>query len=251
MNSKPLHLFKFITICITGIILMAGCTNLFGFNRKVYGSGNVVKETRDLQNFTEVVLSEEGDLFVEVGEQEQLVIETEDNLQKYLIAETVNNILEIKKLPENVTMNATKPIRYYLTVKEFKSLTVKNSGDVEITEVNTDNFSVRITGSGSVHIGTLNTQILEIELTSSGNLIVDGGETKEQYVRLSSSGKYDGRNVACQTAEVKVTSSGDATLNVTEVLTADLSSSGDIYYVGNPKVIYKDSSSTGRAKSIP
>jgi len=234
-----------------GILLTAGCTSLLGFNRKIYGSGNLVKETRPIENITEVVLSEEGDLFIEIGDQDELVIEAEDNLQEYLIADTTNNTLDIKKLPENVTLNTTRPIRYYLTVKELRSLIVKNSGDVEVTEVDTDTFTIRITGSGSVHIGELNARRAEIELTSSGNLTVDSGEVDEQHVRLSSSGGYDGKNVVCQTAEINLTSSGDATLNVLEVLTADLSSSGNVYYVGNPKVVYRASSSTGRAKPLP
>lgn len=251
MNIKPSHIAKFIISCMTGIILIAGCTSLPKFNQKVYGSGNVVKETRVLQDFTEVVLSEEGDLFIEIGNQNKLVIEAEDNLQEYLIPETGDNVLNIKKLPENITLNTTKPIRYYLTVKELKSLTGKNSGNVNITEVDTDSFSVRITGSGSVHIGKLYAQHLEIELTSSGNLTIDSGEAEEQLVKLSSSGEYNGKNVACKTAYVELTSSGDATLNVLEVLTADLSSSGNVYYLGSPKVVYNDSSSTGRARSLP
>lgn len=251
MNSKLTHATKLITLCVTGVILIAGCTSLLRFNQKVYGSGNIVKETRVLQDFTEVVLSEEGDLFIEIGDQNELVIEAEDNLQEYLIPETGDNVLDIKKLPENITLNTTKPIRYYLTVKELKTLTGKNSGDVNITEVDTDSFSVRITGSGSVHIGKLNAQRVAIELTSSGNLTIDSGEADEQYVRLSSSGEYNGKNVACKTAYVELTSSGDATLNVMEDLTADLSSSGNVYYLGSPKVVYNDSSSTGRARSLP
>jgi hypothetical protein len=251
MNSKYLRSISFIILSLMGIIIAAGCTGLLGFNRKVYGSGNVVKETRDLQDFTGVVLSEEGDLFIEAGDQEGLVVEAEDNLQEYLVAETINRVLDIKKSPDNVTLNATKPIRYYLTVKELNSLTVKNSGDVEITQVDTDNFSIRITGSGSVHIGTLNANHLEVELTSSGNLVVDAGEINEQSVRLSSSGEYDSKNVTCQTASVELTSSGDATLNVLGVLTADLSSSGNVYYVGDPQLVYKDSSSTGRVLPLP
>jgi hypothetical protein len=251
MNGIFSYTAKFITLCAIGTILVAGCTSLLRFNQKVNGSGNVVKETRVLQDFTEVVLSEEGDLFIEIGDQNELVIEAEDNLQEYLIPETGDNVLDIKKLPENITLNATKPIRYYLTVKELKSLTGKNSGDVNITEVDTDSFSVRITGSGSVHIGKLKAQRLDIELTSSGNLTIDSGDVEEQHVRLSSSGEYNGKNVACKTAYVALTSSGDATLNVLEDLTADLSSSGNVYYLGSPKVVYNDSSSTGRARSLP
>jgi len=242
---------KVIAAGMLGILLTAGCTSLPGFNRRVSGSGNLVKETRPIENITDVVLSEEGDLFIEIGGQDELVIEAEDNLQEYLVAETRDNTLEIKTLPENVTLNGTKPIRYYLTVKELRSLTVKNSGDVEVTEVDTDIFTIRITGSGSVHIGDLNTRRAEIELTSSGNLTVDSGEVEQQQVRLSSSGAYDGKNVVCQTAEVKLTSSGDAMLNVLGNLSADLSSSGNVYYIGNPKVVYKASSSSGRAKPLP
>jgi hypothetical protein len=40
-------------------------------------------------------LSEEGDLFINVGDQEQLIIEAEDNLQEYLVAEVQNGALDI------------------------------------------------------------------------------------------------------------------------------------------------------------
>ncbi len=251
MKIKITSPVKIILAGSIGILLVAGCTGVLGFNRKVRGSGHVVKETRPIQNITEVVLSEEGDLFIQIGEQDELVIEAEDNLQEFLVAEIRNNVLELKKLPENVTLNTTRPIRYYLTVKELRSLTVKNSGDVEVTEVDTDSFSIRIKSSGSVHIGSLNARSAEIELTSSGDLSVDTGEVEEQRLRLSSSGGYDGKNVVCQRAEVRLTSSGDAYLNVTDSLTADLSSSGNLYYAGNPKVVYKDSSSSGRAIPLP
>ena len=251
MSIKLSRPTKVIASHLIGIFLNAGCSSLLGFNRKVYGSGNVVKETRNLQSFTEVVLSEEGDLFIEIGNQNELVIEAEDNLQEYLIAETVNKVLDIKKLPENVTLNAKKPIRYYLTVKELKALTTKNSGDAEVTEVNTDNFSIRITGSGSVHINTLNVGRLDMKLTSSGNLTIRDGKADEQNIRLSSSGEYDGENVICQNAYITLTSSGNAILNVLEVLEADLSSSGNVYYIGKPRIIYKDSSSSGRVLLLP
>ena len=242
---------KIIFACLIGVSLTAACTSLLGFNRKVYGSGNTVKETRTLQDFQEVVLSEEGDLFIEPGIQNELIIEAEDNLQQYLIAETVSGVLDIKKLPENVTLNATKPIRYYLTVKELETLTVKNSGDTEITDVDAERFSVRVTGSGGVHIEDINADSMAIELTSSGNLVIDRGKVEEQRLKLSSSGQYDGKNVTCQNADVKLTSSGDATINVLGTLSADLSSSGNVYYLGTPKVVYKDSSSTGRVIPAP
>lgn len=251
MYTKKSFPIKLLVMSMVSVVLIASCTNVLGFNRRVSGSGNVVQENRTLQSFTEVVLSEEGDLFIDVGDREQLIIEAEDNLQEYLVAEVNMGILEIKKLPENVTLNATQPIRYYLTVKELKSLTIKNSGDAEVSEVRADKFLVHVTSSGSVHIGKLDVQRLDVELTSSGDLVIDEGEADEQFIRLSSSGEYIGKNVICQSAQVRLSSSGNATLNVLEVLEADLSSSGNVYYIGNPRIVYKDSSSSGRVQPLP
>ena len=90
-----------------------------------------------------------------------------------------------------------------------------------------------------------------MELTSSGNLTIRDGKADEQNIRLSSSGEYDGENVICQNAYITLTSSGNAILNVLEVLEADLSSSGNVYYIGKPRIIYKDSSSSGRVLLLP
>jgi len=140
------------------------------------------------------------------------------------------------------------PLKY---VCETTAKRIEDDIEKEITEAKTDNFSIRITGSGSVTIGRLNASTANIELTSSGNLIVNRGEVESQRVRLSSSGEYDGKNVICQTANAELTSSGNAALNVLGVLTVDLSSSGNVYYVGSPKVVYRDRSSTGRALAAP
>ena len=131
MNLKFSFSIRVIALSLIGVVLITSCTNLLGFNRRVYGSGNVAKENRDLQSFTGVILSEEGDLFI------------------------------------------------------------------------------------------------------------DEGGADEQHIRLSSSGEYDGESIICKNAYVKITSSGNATLNALEVLEADLSRSGNVYYVGNPKIVYK------------
>lgn len=222
-----------------------------GCSRKIQGTGNVVQETRELEQFTKVVLSEEGDLFIEAGELAQLVIEAEDNLQGYLVTDIANGVLDIKKVPDHIQLKATQPIRYYLTVTTLESLTLKNSGDTEVTEVNTDHYQVRISGSGNLHIGTLNAAHLDVALTSSGNLNIDTGEVEIQNIVLSSSGKYNGTNLVSQNAIVRLSSSGDAFINVLENLEADLSSSGIVYYTGNPAVLVADSSSSGKVIKQP
>jgi hypothetical protein len=237
-------------ICIASL---SGCAQgdgfdpkLFSFNHRVKGSGNLARETRNLDEILQVILSEEGDLWIEIGEQEQLVIEAEDNLLEYLVADVNHGSLDIKKDPDNVQLYATKPIRYFLTFRSLESLTVKNSGDVEIAEIKGARFKLRITGSGDVRINRLLVDSLEVELTSSGDLTISEGTANEQAIRLSSSGDYDGKNVVCQRARVSLSSSGEATVNVLERLIASTTSSGNVYYLGDPTVSIRDMTSSGR-----
>lgn len=240
-----------VTLFILSAVGLSGCLEGFGlrstsdgigndifhFKRMVVGTGNSVRETRNLEHFSRVILSEEGDLQIKGGEYEQLMIEAEDNLLGYLVSEVNDGSLDIKKRPDNVQLDATKPIRYTLTVSSLDTLIVKNSGAVEITEVNGMHFKLKISGSGGVQINSLAVDTLDIEITGSGNLTISEGSVNEQTIRLSSSGNYEGKNVASKRAEVKLSSSGDATVNVLDSLIASTTSSGNIYYTGNPPQI--------------
>lgn len=259
MISLIIHFKKIWLLSLTVIMLFTGCLanepgnlsnglKLFNFNRKVEGSGHVIKEERALSNISEVILSEQGDLFIEKGKHERIIIEADENLLDYLFADVNNDTLEIYKLPENVTLEPTRPIKYHLYVTNLESLISKNSGDVEIKEITGESFSMQITGSGSVFIQDLLVNRFDAKLTSSGDLAVEIGIVNSQTIHLSSSGEYEGRNLESQNAIVEVSSSGTATVNVKESLSVDISSSGDVLYIGNPIIKIQNISSTGKLR---
>ena len=144
----------------------------------------------------------------------------------------------------------TKPIRYYLTVTELESLTTTTSGNIEAPKLEAEHFSIRVKSSGDVQVEALYADHLEVVMSSSGNVTITDGEVEEQDITISSSGDYNARELECQRAKVKLSSSGNATLYVVDKLEADLSSSGDVYYTGDPIVATTPTSSTGRVKRI-
>ena len=107
---------------------------------------------------------------------------------------------------------------------------------------------MQITGSGSVFIQDLLVNRFDAKLTSSGDLAVEIGIVNSQTIHLSSSGEYEGRNLESQNAIVEVSSSGTATVNVKESLSVDISSSGDVLYIGNPIIKIQNISSTGKLR---
>jgi len=236
-------------IPILASFLLSACTPCLSValgNRRVVGSGIVARARMPLDDFRAVELQFHGDLAINIGDEARLIIEAEDNLLPYLEAQVLDGTLIIHKVPSNVTLGATTPIRYYLTVTGLESLTTTSSGNVQADALEVERLSITTKSSGSVHVDELHAAHLEITAQAAGDVTVAGGRVEEQWVTLTSSGGYDGRELASSRARVRLSSSGDAILSVRDRLDADLSSSGHLYYLGTPSVYLQDSSSEGR-----
>jgi len=231
---------------------------------EIRGSGNVIREERDVSGFTGVKVSNQGDLKIELGDREKLVIEAEDNLMEYIETYVEDGVLKIGTEP-NINLRTKKPIRYFLTAKKLdylatsssgdieapalkaKDFTVKisSSGDIEIDEIEAEEVSIGISSSGDVKIDTIGTGSLSVRISSSGDLKIGRGKVETQDINISSSGNYEGGSVESRKTEVRISSSGDAKVWVTEYLDVHLSSSGDLYYKGDPEKFYQKETSSG------
>ena len=253
----------FATLILVTVVLTACDIPAFlGEGRVVRGSGNVVEETREVSGVSGVKLATIGDLIIEVGDKESLQIEAEDNLIEQFETEVRNGKLIIGT-KDNVRLNATKPVNYYLTVtgldtieissagniaapdlegEEF-SINISSSGDLEMGDLAADKLNAKISSAGNVKMGELNAGALDVNISSSGNLDIAGGEVNAQDITISSSGNYTAQDLASDKADVRLSSNGSATIWVQENLKANLSSSGDLRYRGNPTLDATTSSS--------
>ncbi len=219
-----------------------------GNGENVRGSGNVTNEDRPVSGISGVALRTLGDLTIEVGDQESLRIEAEDNLLQYLETTVSGGVLSIQEA-EDVDLRPKKAIRYYLTVKSLESIEVTSSGNVTASALTAGDLTVDVTSSGDVELASLEADSLEVRLSSSGGVTIGGGQVTSQEARLSSSGDYEAGDLRSSSATVGLSSSGSAIIWVTDRLEADLSSSGDLEYYGSPQADVNESSS-GDAKSL-
>jgi hypothetical protein len=206
-----------------------------GDRRTVRGSGGAVEETRAVSGVTGVELATVGTLHIEAGDAESLRIEAQDNLIEYLETEVRNGRLRIGTR-ENVSLRATRPIHYYLTVPSLDTIVISSSGDIEAPDLEAESFAITIASSGDLTMAALNADTLEVRISSTGNLDIAGGEVVTQKVTISSSGHYRAQDLASDEAQVRLNSSGSATIWVRNRLEATLSSSGDLRYRGSPTV---------------
>jgi len=221
----------------------------------VRGSGKVVEEERSVSGFTGVALSGIGNLYIEVGDEEALRIEAEDNLLPYLETEVRGTTLEITTR-ENVNLLPLRPINFYLTVKALDTITVSGSGHAEAPGLQAEQFfatvsgsgsvkmagleaealTATVSGSGSVKMAGLEAEALTATVSGSGGLDIAGGEVEMQDITLSGSGKYEAKGLESAEADVRLSGSGSATVRVRDRLDVTISGSGSVRYVGDPTV---------------
>lgn len=198
----------------------------------VRGSGDVVSESREVAGFEHVVLRGSGSVVIDVTGTESLTIEAEDNLLEYLTTDVDGGVLE---LDTSRSISPTEEITYTITAAVLESVTISGSGDITAVGVGGERLDADISGSGELHLPNVDVREILADLSGSGTIEISGS-ADELRVSISGSGDFEGADLTAEAADVTVSGSGDAAVNVTERLDADVSGSGTIRYFGNPSV---------------
>ncbi len=201
---------------------------------KVEGSGNVVEETRAVQDFRRVRLAGFGRLHIQYGETESLRIKAEDNFMQYITTEVQNNELTIR-WQKNIVPISQEPINFYLTVKSLDAITLDGAGDIEASDVRAETFTVNANGAGNFEMQNLDAEILLVTLSGAGNVTVTG-EATSQTVKINGVGRYQARSLKSEKAKVEINAAGSATVRVSKELDATINGAGSVEYYGNPIV---------------
>jgi len=230
----------------------------------IRGSGDLSEEDREVEGIHGVNLATIGTLYIEIGDDEALTIQAEDNLLEYIETDVRHGVLHIRT-EDRVNLRPRKAVKYYLTVKSLDEITISSSGDISAPDLKADEFTIVISSSGDLEVGRLECNDLEIDVSSSGDTYIEelraksldlsisssgdveigDGEVDKQDVVISSSGDYNARFLQSNEARVRISSSGDASVRVRDFLDARTSSSGDINYYGDPGDVDRHESSSG------
>ncbi len=187
----------------------------------IQGTGLVTARDHAVAGIASVVTTNQGDLLIEIGDNEGLVIEAQDNLHEYITVDVHGGTLEIGTKRGVGGIKSDEPILYHLTVRQLEAVTSTSAGDID---------------AGDITIEALYATRLEARLTSAGDVTIEGGAVEVQDVLVSSAGDYRAIDMESVRAEVVLSSAGDASVWVRDELDASLSSVGDLVYTGDPTV---------------
>jgi Putative auto-transporter adhesin, head GIN domain len=106
---------------------------------------------------------------------------------------------------------------------------------------------VVLKAAGNLEAKDLNLKTLEITLEGAGNINL-AGTVEEQTINLGGAGVFDCMNLKGKRATVNVSGAGNAVVQVSEVLQANISGAGNVEYVARPSRVEENITGAGQVQ---
>jgi len=178
----------------------------------VEGSGVAKTEPREVGEFDKIHLNGSPNVNIVIGPERSISVTTDENLLEVIQTSVEDGTLVIGgSEPFRTRLGVTVQI----TVPALTHVAVHGSGDVTVKQLDAEKFKAEIQGSGDISVAG-RAEELDVEIQGSGDVNLD--------------------ELAAKRASVEVQGSGDSTIKVSDELTVHVAGSGDVKYIGEPKV---------------
>jgi hypothetical protein len=210
----------------------------------IHGDGKVIRETRVVPTFDAIDLSGAWDVTLKQGANQELTIETDDNIMPLVRTEVVNGVLRIDiKKP----VGHTTKMALYITVKDLKNIDASGAVDIHTeTRLALPELSIDASGASDVNMEVA-VQKLSLDCSGASKIKLKGTATD---VRMDLSGASDifAYELLAENYGIEISGAGNCQISVSKKLHAEVSGAGTIRYKGSPTDIDQEVSGAGSIK---
>jgi hypothetical protein len=216
---------KNISILIAALIFVSSCN-------VITGNGNIRTEKRNTGNFSGVKTSGSIDVDISTGDTYSVSVEDDDNVLPYIVTDVDNGILNVHY--QNGTSINNDHAKVYVTAPSLDKLIASGSADMVAQDLvkNSHQIELNVSGSGNIK-AQVDAPEINVSVSGSGSISLMG-RTKDFTGKVSGSGDLKCGGLQSENATVSVSGSGNAHVFASVHLSATVSGSGDVYYLGNP-----------------
>lgn len=172
--------------------------------KAVKPSDEITIETRQFSGYDKIDVSDDMEVEVTIGTQEQVIVEANENLHQYILIDVVNGTLKIR-IKNNIRVRNGAQIKIYVTALSMESVIIDGSSRVEfLSPVTSGDFNLNVSGASTFQ-GGITTGDLDLELKGASRAEIWGTATN---AKMKASG---------------ASNIGDFALTITDYLNIDLS----------------------------
>jgi hypothetical protein len=205
-----------------------------------------VTENRKVKNFNAIKVSTGIDLYITMGENENVKVVADEDIIDKLKTEVKDGTLSvyIKQNDWFGWKGGNKTRKVYVELKELVALKASSGSDVYCENtLKGDALKVSASSGSDVNLNVFYKN-LSID-TSSGSDAKAKGKVKFLEVEASSGSDIKAHDLESKVCKARASSGSDISVNVSDEIYAHASSGADIKYYGNPQVRDTDESSGG------
>lgn len=236
---------KQLLILLLAVTTLSSCGYMFG--KRVRGNGNIKTTEHSVSSFKNVEVSGAIDLYVSQGDTKPVRIETDDNLQQYIMVAQQGDRVIIKT-KEGYNLRPTGKIKAYVSATVYNSIDVSGACNIigENKIVNTESMDLEVTGAGSIRMEA-NAPAIKADVSGAGDVDLKG-ETKDFDLTLTGAGKAHCFDLKAETTKVDISGAGDADVFASMKLQAEVSGAGHINYKGGATNVEQHVSGAGSVR---
>jgi hypothetical protein len=220
-------------------------TSCFSAHPKIKGSGNVVSETREVSAFDKIKIDGVVNVILVPGSTENVVVETDSELQPYIHVYNNGRTLVIDTDPDK-DLKFTKN-NVYVAFEQLHQIMHHGVGSIksEGKLVTTDLF-IENKGVGNAELSVL-CENLEIRQTGVGSLDIEGFTTT-LILKNTGVGSVNAYHLDSEYAEIENKGVGSVSVLAQKEISIHSSGVGSVKYHGNAQVTSLHASGVGSVK---
>lgn len=192
-----------------------------GCGSGVEGNGIAKTESRNVSAFSKIEVDGAFNVQIECRKKQKLEVSGDSNILPHIITRIKGNILQITT---SKTICPKKLLEVKISADNIEKVTVSGAVDLSIDGVDNNKLDLEIEGAGDIKAS---------------------GKTKNFRVDVSGSGDLKAKDLKAENVEVSVNGAGNAVVNASKKLKAEINGAGDIAYYGNPKEVIQEISGAG------
>lgn len=228
---KCTHIFRTACWILISTLLLSAC-------RYEQGSGNIISETRNVDVFEEIKVSEGIEATVSNGPL-AVRVEADDNLIGYIRTRVSNGKLKVDL--DNMNVDDAH-LKVFITAPDIRNVSASSGAEVDIEGVLKNTQAVEVDASSAAEIrGSIDAPEVQLESSSGAELEIKG-RTRTLSASASSGSRIDAEGLLSETATVRSSSGSTVRVFASVQLTAKASSGSSIHHRGGAKTDIKQSS---------
>ncbi|WP_062054899.1 head GIN domain-containing protein [Aquimarina longa] len=215
---------------------------------KLKGNGNVISKERVVSPFNEIIIKGVYSVYLNQGEKESVIVETDENLQDIVVVKNQGETL-ILGWKKGVNIKKKTKMNVYVTLKDVTKLEIKGVGNVKTkSKLSLNELDVKVSGVGNTFL-ELECKKLNTKVTMVGNLILEGKVT-EVSLDNNGTGALKAFKLITQKLEVNNSGIGKVEVNAQKEISITSSGIGSVYYKGGAKTTELNHHGMGKIKKV-